>query len=150
MVNTDQSTATIVVELDALRARLKAETVNEATLRQAYEAACRPVPGDDATLLAAKQRLDLAIARIDGMRNEIARKDSLLDEMQGREAEESLRNQIQTEFERASEKLVVSQAELAKLRAEYAAFPEKIRQAQWCFHEALRAFQEAKQRSKVF
>ncbi len=52
---------------------------------------------------------------------------------------------MQQDFERASERLAATQAEIARLRAEYLALPEKIRLAEWHFHEALRQFNEAKQ-----
>ena len=43
-----------------------------------------------------------------------------------READEQRRKRAEEEFESASERLAESQAELAKLRAEFSALPRKI------------------------
>jgi hypothetical protein len=86
---------------------------------------------------AVKQREENSLEfRIDLIRAEIADKERRLDEIQGREAEENRRQQ--QDFERTSERLAESQAEIARLRTEYCALPEKIRVAEWHFHKALR------------
>jgi hypothetical protein len=96
--------------------------------------------GDDAEVIAAKQRLDMATTRIEGKKAEISEKERLLDQAQGREAEESRRRQVEQDFERATERLNATQAEIARLKTQHLALPEKIRLAEWHFHEALRAF----------
>jgi hypothetical protein len=82
----------------------------------------------------------VATSRIEGKKPEIAEKERLLDQAQCREAEESRRRQLEQDFECASERLAASHTEVAKLRAECMALPEKIRLAEWHFHQALRVF----------
>jgi hypothetical protein len=133
-------------EVDVLRSRLNNELKTVAKLREEYDAECRRMArGEGAKVLAAKQQLDLAVGQTEGIRAELAEKEQALDQIQGLEAEESRRRQVQQDFERASERLTATQAEIAKLRAEYLAFPEKIRLAEWHFHQALRQFNEAKE-----
>jgi hypothetical protein len=133
------------LELDALRKRLNNELEAVAKLRKEYEAECRRLDQrDDANVFAAKQRLDVATSRIEGKEAEIAEKERLLDQAQGRQADEQRSREAQQDFERASERLAESQAALAELRAEYVAIPERIRLAEWNFSEALRAYNEAK------
>jgi chromosome segregation ATPase len=83
--------------------------------------------------------------RIDGIRAEIAEKEDLLDQIQGREADENRKWKAQQNFERAGRQLAESQGELQRLRAEYSALPGKIRQAEWNFNQALREFNMAKE-----
>jgi hypothetical protein len=68
--------------------QLENETAHVAKLRDAYEAECRRSGhGDDAEVFAAKQRLDVTTCRIDGKKAEIAEKERLLDQAQGREVD---------------------------------------------------------------
>src|SRR6516225_3530389 len=127
-------------------ARLNSEIENVAKMRDAYTAQCRALAGaDDVKILAAKQKLEVAESRVEGIKAEIASKERLLDEAQGRVFEENRRRQLEADFELASERLATSQAEIERLRAEYSAFSEKIRVAEWNFHLALRAFNAAKE-----
>src|SRR5215469_8143981 len=81
-------------ELDTLRVTLKNEIEHAAKMRDTYTAECRRLAsGEDAKILGAKQRLDLAESRVDGIKIEIAEKERISDEIQGLEAEESRRQQ---------------------------------------------------------
>lgn len=132
-------------ELEFLRTRLDDETENALKMRVAYEAECREFRVDnDAKILEAKQELDVAESRIAGLKAEVAEKERLLDGIQGREADENRRRQGQQDFELANQRLAESRAELEKLTAEYRAMPDKIGLAEWQFHQALRAFNDAK------
>jgi ABC-type phosphate transport system auxiliary subunit len=111
-----------------------------------YGADCRRAArGEAAKVLAAKQQLELAVSQTEGIRAELAEQEQALDQIQGLEAEESRRRQVQQDFERAGERLAASQAEIARLKAEYLTLAEKLRLAEWHFHEALRMFNLAKE-----
>lgn len=65
-------------------------------------------------------------------------------EFQVSEEPENCQRQREREFDHARERLAQSRAELEKLTAEYRAMPDKIRLAEWHFHQALRLFNEVK------
>jgi chromosome segregation ATPase len=128
----------LVAELDTLRNRLTNAVQSASRTRDAYENECRRlVRGDNAKALAAKQQLELATSCIEGIEAEIAEKARHLDEIQGREADETRRRKAQQTIERAREELSLSQAELERLRAEHLALIDKIRVADWRFQQAL-------------
>jgi hypothetical protein len=133
----------LAAELELLRTKLSDEMRNASRMREEYETQCRRLAhGDNANALGAKQGLDLATSRLEGVKAEIAEKERLLDEIQGREADENRRRDAEQKLDRAREELSLSQAELAKLRAEYLAMGEKIRLAEWRFQLALRGLHD--------
>jgi len=83
----------------------------------------------------------------DGMLDMNTQKEHESEEFQICEEKDSRKRQAQRDFELASERLAKSRAELEKLRAEYRAMPDKIGLAEWQFHQALTAFNEAKSRT---
>jgi chromosome segregation ATPase len=142
-VATENDILALADELSNLRRQLENETARVAKLRDVYDAECRRLPhGDDAEVFAAKQRLDVATSRIEGKKAEIAQKERLLDQAQGREADENRRRDAQQRGERAREELSSSQAELARLRADYLALAEKMRVAEWRVQQALRGLDD--------
>jgi uncharacterized small protein (DUF1192 family) len=145
---TKNDTQTLVDDLQSLRDKLQAETNSATRLQEAYGAECQELDNrSDANALAAKQRLDISLSRIERMRADISRKQRELDEFQGCEVEENRRKQVQQELELASKRLAASQAEIAKLKAEYVALTEKIPLAESLFNQALRAFNVARRKS---
>ena len=147
MVVTKNDTQALADDLQSLREKLENETNIATRLREAYGAECRQLArGEDANVIASKQKLDLVISRIDGIKAEIAEKERLLDKIQGREAEENRRKQVQQDFERAKEQLTSSEARLARLNGEYSVLVTETQQAEWRFHQALRVYNDAKSR----
>lgn len=134
-MNAKTDASTLVAELEEIRSRLNEETENAATLREEYEnECCQLTDCDDQKALAAKQRLDVVLGRIEGIKGEVAARKRQIDELQGREADGVRRRQAELELEQAKEQLAASQAQLASLKAEWAALPEKIHRAEWQFN----------------
>jgi predicted nucleic acid-binding Zn-ribbon protein len=145
MTLTETDVRALENEVLSLREELEYENSSAAKLREEYSTAA--LAGDESRAVMAKQRLDIAGLRINSINSAIQEKECLLDDARGREANEKRLQEARQDFEHASERLAESQAELENLRAEYRALPDRIREAEWRFHEALRKFNEAKQKS---
>jgi len=59
-------------------------------------------------------------------------------------SEEAKEQEPEQALKLATERLAAADDEIARLKAEYLALPERIRLAEWHFQEALRAFNIAK------
>lgn len=135
----------LAAELHTLRSALEKETEAAAKLREACDLECRQLArGEGANVLATKQQLDLTLSRIEGIRMEIAEKQRALDELEGREADEKRRQQLEQHFEAAGCHLADTKAELNALRTTFRQMPDRIRLAEWRFNQALREFNEAR------
>ena len=137
---------TLAANLRLLRGQLEILTESAAKLRADYNNACRNLArGEDADVLMAKDRLDVAISEIEGLKAEIAEKEGILGKLEQRAVEERQRQKLEEDCTLASQRVAESQAEIEKLTAEYVALPGKIKQAEWQFNEALRALNLAKE-----
>jgi len=149
-MNIEADASTLTADLEELRSRLNQDTENAASLRAEYEGAWRGFgPSDEAKVFSDKQRLDVALSRIEGIQADITQREREVDERQGLAAHEDRRRQAELDFDHANELLINSQAELAKLKAEFAVLPQRICNAEWHFNQALRTLNDAKQRMSL-